>query len=245
MIGAVVSETIARHLRSLPYAAFVLVIAIMGGVAAYLGADAGLWLGFFTILYLVAGCQLIGPEFSSGTLQLILVKPVNRTAYVASRVAGVVLAIWMAMAVVFLTDLAVRLMKPDPAFLWSRHFAVVSTSALAGALTCALLGLFGSFTRSYVNVAIYFVIQIVLSLLRGMVEAIGSGSIDSVPSLTAFVRAHPGIGESFRNALRNLYPRAAEQLDWRFIMMMVSNTLVAVTIAALVFKRREVPYGAD
>ena len=37
---------------------------------------------------LITGCGPIGPEFSSGTLQLILVKPINRATYLLSRVAG-------------------------------------------------------------------------------------------------------------------------------------------------------------
>src|SRR5438270_8701389 len=106
-----------------------------------------------SLFTLIAGCQLIGPEFSKGTLQLILSKPVGRSTYLVSRVLGVVLAIWVAVIVIFASDTIGRLIAGTP-ITWRAALAMLLVSALHVLLVCCLLAFFGSFTRSYGNIGI-------------------------------------------------------------------------------------------
>src|SRR6185436_20033539 len=114
------------------------------------------WVG---LLAIVAGCGPIGPEFSSGTLQLILVKPVTRAAYLLSRVAGVVAAVWIATFVAAFFELAGRLLWGGGAVPWQAILAAFLGSCADTILTVSLLALLGSITRAYFNVAIYFVVM--------------------------------------------------------------------------------------
>src|SRR5690349_16566088 len=99
MSWVVVSETMRRHFTSLLVLFYLALLAILGLGSARLQGP--IWPSFITLLSFGAGAGLIGPEFSTGTLQLILVKPINRAVYLVSRWAGVVAFIALAAALAF------------------------------------------------------------------------------------------------------------------------------------------------
>ena len=101
----VVIESIRRHFAHIGYIGALLILIVIVVTMTAIGAPTGAPYALIGLFTLVAGCQLIGPEFSSGTLQLILSKPVGRSSYLTGRVAGVVVSIWVAVAIILASDM--------------------------------------------------------------------------------------------------------------------------------------------
>ena len=225
----VIEETIRRHVTHIGYVTYVAFLAIVGVGVSQFGSPAALWPTLVGLLSIITGCGPIGPEFSSGTLQLILVKPINRATYLLSRVAGVLCVIWLAALVPFACEVIGRLAKGDVP-LYAMGATLLNTAVLA-ILTVSLLTLFGSFTRAYLNVASYMVLQVALNVL---------------PMLLSLDRNRfAGLLRGIVVIEQNLYPSAPPGVHWPLLLLVVSNAGVALVLACFVFRSREVPYGAD
>lgn len=242
MNRVVVVETIRRHLSSVIVLLFLGFLLIIGVASSRF--ERSMWLGFITLLAIGGGAGLIGPEFSSGTLQLILVKPINRAVYLVSRVTGVWLFVALAGLLAFAGEAVGRL-------LWGGaeqidNVAIMLMNALSeAAMTCALLALFGSFLRAYFHVALYFLIQIALSVIRGVLTAMKLAREGFAAWVTQFLEEHPIVMQALDWTERNLFPEAPMVFDRQWLLMVWSNALVAIVLACLLFRDREVPYGAD
>jgi len=241
----VIAESMRRHFAHLGYIAALLILIVIVATMAAVGAPSQAPYEMIGLFTLIAGCQLIGPEFSKGTLQLILSKPVGRSTYLVSRVLGVVLAIWVATIVVFTSDVVGRLIAGTPV-VWRTALAAALVSALKVLLVCCLLAFFGSFSRSYVNVGIYLGAQILLSMITGMLGMMKNAVSGEMGRIGAVLRAHPGILRSLNAITNNLFPDGPSvPFDRNWILMMVCNASAALLLACVIFSRREVPYGAD
>jgi ABC-type transport system involved in multi-copper enzyme maturation permease subunit len=236
----VISETVRRHVTNVGYGAYVALLVLLGfGSSAFVRVGS-FWPSMVGLLAIIAGAGAIGPEFSSGTLQLILVKPVNRAVYLVSRVAGIVLVVWIGAAFAALAEILGRT-------LWAHALGlgiVVSTfvnACAAAILVASLLVLFGSLTRAYFNVAIYVVLHIGLSVGGGILAM-----TRSMPSAAgAFLTAHPIVEQSVDVLERNLFPEVLPTFDRDWLLLVLSNAAVGLLLACVAFRRREVPYGAD
>ena len=229
MSEVVYGETVRRHLTSvafLGYLAFLVIVAL--GSSRFV-SPAAMWPTLIALLAIITGSQPIGPEFSSGTLQLILVKPVTRSAYLLARVAGVATVVTLAAIVAGAAELLGRA-------IWSQRLAAdvlraaVVNSAVESLFTVALLTFFGSFSRAYFNVAIFLILQVGLSITIG---------------LARLARTWPNLPRVLEQVNRNLFPDAPGTLDVQWLLLVLSNAAVALVLACLLFRRREVPYGAD
>jgi ABC-type transport system involved in multi-copper enzyme maturation permease subunit len=241
----VVIETIRRHFAHLGYIAVLLILIVIVVLMTAIGAPPGAPYALIGLFTLVAGCQLIGPEFSSGTLQLILSKPIGRSSYLTGRVVGVVLSIWVGVAIILCSDVIGRLIAGTP-IVWRTVLWTALVSALKVLLTCSLLALFGSFTRSYVNIGIYLGGQILLSGVYGLLSIMRGAASGEMAAIGRLLRAHPGVLEGYRLVESNLFPDdPMTSFDRNWILMMTCNAVVAVLLACVIFSRREVPYGAD
>ena len=225
----VIRETIRRHLTHIGYITYVAFMAIIAVGVSQFGPPGAMWPTLVGLLAIITGCGPIGPEFSSGTLQLILVKPVNRSTYLLSRVAGVVCVIWLAALVPFACEVISRLAKG--AVPWPAMGTTLLNHAVLAIFTVSLLTLFGSLTRAYMNVAIYMVLQIALS---------------AAPMLLS-IRSNrfPVLSRAIAVIDQNLYPEAMPGFHWQWLLLVLSNAGVALVLACFVFRSREVPYGAD
>lgn len=229
MSAIVVAETVRRYLTSIGYWSFIGFVAILAFGTSRFNAAASAWPSLVGLLSIVAGCAPIGPEFSSGTLQLILVKPVKRSAYLLGRVAGVVLVTWLAALIGFTFEIIGRTVLSEPLQLDTLSHVLLNT-AVNAVLTVSLLTFFGSFTRAYFNVAIYLVLQI----------GLGVGL-----SFASIGRRHPELARALQRIIDNLFPDAPGALDRQWLLVVLSNAAIALVLACLIFRRREVPYGAD
>jgi ABC-type transport system involved in multi-copper enzyme maturation permease subunit len=236
----VIVETFRRHVTSGAFLAYTALLAIVALGSSAFDKPAAAWPSLVTLLALITGCGPIGPEFSSGTLQLILVKPVTRAAYLLSRVAGVVLSVWSAAIVAAAFELAGRA-------IWGIHvpFLPIGSALLNGMadtiLTVSLLTLLGSLTRAYFNIAIYFAGMVGFSMLMfalGMIR-------QSRNAFGLFLIEHIGIERTLSAIDLNLFPDLPPRLDAEWLLMVLANAAVALALACLAFRRREVPYGAD
>jgi ABC-type transport system involved in multi-copper enzyme maturation permease subunit len=239
--GTVIGETVRRHVTSIPYVAYVVLLAIIGTGVSTFDRPGAVWPSFVALLAIIVGCGPIGPEFSSGTLQLILVKPVTRATYLLSRVAGVVLVVWLATIVPAFFELAGRLFWGEGAVPWLAILAALVSSGADTILTVSLLVLLGSITRAYFNVAIYIVTMIGLSMtiaILGVVRA-------SNNAIGRFLNEHIAIERAISVIERNLFPDLPARLDPEWLLMVLSNAAIALVLACFAFRRREVPYGAD
>jgi ABC-type transport system involved in multi-copper enzyme maturation permease subunit len=243
--GVVVVETIRRHVTSVGYIALLIISCLLAMLTAMLAGPPEVWRALIAVSLFVFGAQLIGPEFSKGTLQLILSKPVSRSAYLLSRYAGVLLSFWLLVAVPFACDSAVRLFAGAEVD-WSHHAATSVNLCIDAVLTCALLALLGSMTRAYFNIAIYAGLNAALSMLTTMLRTIAGGAgLGSLSRIGDFLRAHPAVITACEAVDRNLFPTPPPDVDGKWVLLMVTNAAVALLIACLIFREREVPYGAD
>lgn len=228
MSWVVIAETLRRHLTSVGYVAFTALLAIVAIAGSQMGGPGRSWTSLIALLAIVAGAGVIGPEFSSGTLQLILVKPIQRATYVLSRVTGVVLAVWIAALVAFASELVARLASTRPVP-WSA-LSVGLLNALADTvLVVALLALLGTLTRAYYNVAVYFFVMISLNIAMSL-------GARKLPKMAL---------DALRFVERNLFPDAPPRFDRDWLLLVLSNAVIAIVLACFAFRRREVPYGAD
>ena len=245
MSFVVIAETLRRHFAHLGYISALLVLIVIVVTMSAVGAPSQAPYEMISLFTLIAGCQLIGPEFSKGTLQLILSKPVGRSTYLVSRVAGVVLSIWVAVLVIFASDVAGRIIT-GTSITWRNALATMLVAALEVLLVCSLLAFFGSFSRSYVNVGIYIGAQIFSSMLFSLLSMMKGAVSGEMGKIGALLRAHPGFLEGFAAVRRNLFPdNPSAPFDRNWILMMLCNASAALLLACVIFSRREVPYGAD
>ena len=241
MNRTVIEETLRRHVTNVAYIVFLALLAIVAfGVAAF-NRPGTAWPTLVTLLALITGAGVIGPEFSSGTLQLILVKPVNRAVYLLSRVTGVVLAVWIAAIVGALCELAGRATWVDEGLQAKAIVSVLANSMIDTILCVALLALLGSLTRAYFNVAIYVAAMIGMSVGGGILGMIRQSNT----ALGHFLSNTPSIQRAVGVVEQNLFPELPSRLDSGWLLMVLCNAAIALALACLVFRRREVPYGAD
>lgn len=240
----VISETLRRHFAHLGYISALLILIVIVALTSAIGSPQAPY-EMISLFAMIAGCQLIGPEFSSGTLQLILSKPIGRSDYLLARVVGVVLAIWVAIVVMFGSDVVGRLIAEKP-IVWRAALAAALVSALKVLFVCSLLALLGSFSRSYVNIGIYIAAQILFPMISGLLGMMRNAASGEMAVIGAFLREHPGILEGLAKVNYNLFPDAPMiPFDRNWIVMMLCNSSVALLLACVIFSRREVPYGAD
>lgn len=225
----VVRETIRRHVTNVGYLAYVAFLPIVGVGVAHFGAPGSAWPTLVGLLAIITGCGVIGPEFSSGTLQLILVKPIDRSTYLLSRVAGVVGVVGLAAIVACAGEAGGRVARGEVP--WEALGAALLHTIVASILTVSLLTLFGSFSRAYLNVAMYVVLRVGLGMLPPMLSLTG-WDLTGVNRVVMFVD-------------RNLYPDAPSRFDGPWLLLVLSNAAIALVLACFVFRNREVPYGAD
>jgi hypothetical protein len=161
----------------------------------------------------------------------------RRTAYLLSRVAGVLTVVAMAAALAFLTESGTRLVRGGEVVPWGLLLNVLAVALT----TCSLLVLFGSFTRAYFNVAIYLLLSIGLSGAQGILALVRSRG----GRLGEFLHVHPEIESAVTAIDLTLFPDPSARFDGQWLARSVVVAAVALALACALFNRREVPYGAD
>ncbi len=217
----VILETLRRNLRSLYYRAFFGVTIAMAAVLTW--AFGSPQSGGFAYLGMFLAAQILGPEISSGSIQIVLMRPVGRAQYLLGRFIGVFLAAMILYWAASLTALAVAVGRGGDVVV-SDHLVRALSGATQIAFIMALLVLFSTFARSYFNV--------VLLLLYMML----------IVPLNAWLGIHaPAIS---RMVMKNLFAHISPYAGGDYLLVL-SNTLIVLLLSAVVLSRRQFPYGAD
>lgn len=229
-----------RHVTSVGYVTFVVFVALIGLFASGFAVAGSMWPSLVGLLSIITGSAIIGPEFSTGALQLIVSKPIRRSVYVLSRVTGVFVSVSLAAIAGLGAEVFGRLLREGTAP-WPRLAAVFGGALAVSLLAIALLTFLGSLTRSYFNAAIYIGTEaalnatlVVLGTLR--VRGVGFG---------AFLAHHPSIERGLTTIDDVLFASVPAELTAQFMLRVAITVVVALALACVAFERREVPYGAD
>lgn len=238
MNAAVIAETVRRHVTSIGYVAFAVLVALLGIIASSFNTPASLWPSWISLLAIITGAALIGPEFSIGTLQLIVSKPMRRSTYVVSRIAGVFVSIAIAAMIGASAEIVTRMIRDALAL---RPVIVTLTcELLLTLLTIATLAFLGSVTRAYYNVAIYLGLQAGISMAEAFLGMLRIGE-SRVGALLQ--RYH--VEEVLRAIDDAFFPGIPLHPDAGWALRIAATALVFIALACLAFQRREVPYGSE
>jgi ABC-type transport system involved in multi-copper enzyme maturation permease subunit len=116
--AVVIGETMRRHLTNGGYIVYLILVALTGIFVSTFNTPAAMWPSLVTLLAIIAGSSLIGPEFSSATLQLIVSKPIHRWAYLLSRVAGVFASMALAAIIGISAEIGMRWLGGRASLVW-------------------------------------------------------------------------------------------------------------------------------
>jgi ABC-2 family transporter len=195
------------------------------------GAERGFQLANWAIFVLAAGS--VSRDVSSGALQMILSRPIRRTEYLYGRYLGI-LAAYAAFLVVTsaFAVLAVNAIPSGAARLSLSGLAVAGAGAfLSGAFQAAILLFFSTFLPGIADLLGLLMLFLVLNLppwkapwLREAARVARENLLPTVP---------------WNDVLRGQGLLGAATGRWVFALC------VYLTLAAVVFCRRELPYGQD
>lgn len=243
MNRTVIAETFRRQIN----VASVIFLALLGLLAfslADVDTPGRSWRPMLGFIAVIAGAQLIGPEFNTGTLQLVLAKPVNRSVYLVSRVIGVWLAICAATWLMHAVEVSSLLLdhREPP---WRRVFFTGLNDNVDTLLIMSLLALLGAVLRMHFNFVIYLGVSAALVVSPMILTSLRRQTSGFLGWLGAIAREHPGIETTLATIEKNLYPQAPGDFNRDWLLMVLCNSAVALFLASLLFRRREVPYGGD
>ena len=209
------------------------VLALVETFALAHGAGpSGFTIANWAIFILAAGS--VSRDISSGALQMILSRPIRRTQYLFGRYAGILAA--FALFLVFTSALAfvvVNLAAPAAAAAVSpaRLGTLIVDTFLSGAFTAAILLFFSTFLPGIADLLGLLILYIVLHLpgaagtvLSRVTEAARENMVPDV--LWPDVRSGQGVALAVAGR-------------WVFALT------VYLALAAVIFSRRELPYGND
>lgn len=202
-------------------------VAVMGSLSPLGGIAAPLALIF------AAGA--IGQDVSSGTLQLLLVRPVTRPEYLVSRwLASVIGALGLTLFMFALGTLVLMLRGSPPAAAELVRMSLESTSTSMG--SAAVMIMLSTLAGGLADVGIYFASLIVLQMLAGVGQL---KHWDWLTRATAELQAVLAPQMSF-SWLGQHTP-----VSWFAVMSWASTLALALAIGLARLNRRELSYASE
>lgn len=195
------------------------------------GTDAGFSVSNWAIFLIAAGS--VSRDLSSGALQMILSRPIRRTEYLFGRYLGILAAYAAFLAVTsVIVFLAVKAIPSGAAEFRVSGLAVAGAGAfLSGAFQAAILLFFSTFLPGIADLLGLLMLYLILNLppwksawLQQAAEKARENLIPMVP---------------WNEVLRGDGVLGAATGRWVFALC------VYLALAAVVFCRRELPYGQD
>lgn len=241
MNAAVVAETMRRHFTSIGFITYLILIAMTGLFVATFNTPASIWPTLVTVLSIITGAAIIGPEFSTALLQLIVSRPIRRSVYLLSRVIGVLASVAVAATVGVTAEIVARLLLGSTAVPWLSLASAYANSLLVSLLAISLLTMLGSLTSTYFNIAIYAGVQVALSAVETLL-----GLLRTRPNgLSEFLHRHQQLENGLIAIDDLLFPAPPPHPDAGWLLRVAATAAAALVLACLAFERREVPYGGE
>lgn len=210
--------------------AFVLLGLLQVVNLASRGTEAGFMYANWAIFLLAAGS--VSRDISSGAIQMILSRPIRRTEYLFGRYLGILAgyAALLTMTSVFAV-LAVKAIPSGASRLSVGGLAVAAGGAfLSGALQAAILLFFSTFLPGIADLLGFLMLTLILNLppwKPWLAEATRIGRENFLPVVP------------WNEVLRGNAVLGAATGRWVLALWLY------LTLAALIFCRRELPYGQD
>ncbi len=224
MNAAVVVETMRRHFTSIGFITYLILIAMTGLFVATFNTPASIWPALVTILSIITGAAIIGPEFSTARLQLIVSRPIRRSVYLLSRVTGVLASVAVAASVGITSEIVARLLLRSAAVPWLPLASAYASSLLVSLLAISLLTMLGSLTSAYFNVAIYAGVQVALSAVETLL-----GLLRTRPnSLSEFLHSHQQLEKGLIALDDLLFPAPPPHPDTGWLLRVVATAAAAL-----------------
>jgi hypothetical protein len=178
----------------------------------------------------------VSRDVSSGALQMILSRPIRRTEYLFGRYLGILASYATFLIVTGLLAFALMHVLPrpasDPGHSIAAFAAAAGASFLGGAFQAAILLMFSTFLPGIADLLGLLLLYLVLNLPQ----------LSSAPWLRRAAQAGrenlmPAV--SWDEVFRGHGLLRATAGRWVFALVMY------LTLAAVIFSRRELPYGHD
>jgi len=193
---------------------------------------------FGAAIAIFVGIGLIHREVERRTIYTILSKPMTRAEFLLGKYFGLVLTIWIQVAIMGVAFAVVSLLAGAP--LGWGHAAALGMAAVELALLVAVATLFSAFTTPMLAALFTTGLYVVGHLTRDLRD-IGAGSdLEAVQRATALLhRTLPDL-ESFNLTTRAIHglPVAASELGFATLYGLGYAALVLL-LAVVVFERRD------
>jgi len=195
------------------------------------GAQTGFELANWAIFVLAAGS--VSRDVSSGALQMILSRPIRRTEYLFGRYLGILAGYAAFLAVTsFFAFIAVNAIPSGAAHSTLPGLAVAGAGAfLSGAFQAAILLFFSTFLPGIADLLGLLMLYLILNLPPWKTPWLSEAARLGRENLTPIV--------PWNEVLRGHGILGAATGRWVFALC------VYLALAAVVFSRRELPYGQD
>lgn len=188
---------------------------------------------YFLTLTLAAG--MIGQDLSSGTLQLLLARPVTRAQYVFSRWGAVAAGTFLIVVLQALCAASLMLARGAPVP-WGQAALYLGNSALLALGVAAVMALFSSLASGIADLGLLF-----LAFLSAQV-------LEKVGMFKSWDWLARGAGE----LLRTLKPELdlaslvhGGQVPWPAVVAYLSTVTLCLALAVVVMNRRELSYASS
>jgi ABC-type transport system involved in multi-copper enzyme maturation permease subunit len=234
-------EMVRRFVRQkFGSAGLVVALAALGIVQllalAAQGAAAGFAMAGWAILVIAAGS--VSRDVSSGALQMILSRPIRRTHYLFGRYLGVLVSFGMfllatsAVSFLFVQLVVLTTARGRADYSLASLAAGAGQAFLTGAFQAAILLLFSTFLPGIADLLGLLLVHLVLNLPQfssaPWLRAAGQRARENILPAVEWARVFRGHGVL-----------GAATGRWVFALT------VYLVLAAVVFSRRELPYGQD
>ena len=189
--------------------------------------------GYFLALTLAAG--MIGQDLSSGTLQLLLARPVTRAQYVFSRWGAVAAGTFLIAVLQALVAALIMALRGVPVS-WVEAAQFLANGALLALGTAAVMALLSSLAAGIGDLGLLFLVFISAQVLE---------KLGMFKSWDWLVR---GAGE----LLRVLKPQLdlaplfhGDPVTWFAVVSYLSTVTLCLGLAVVVMNRRELSYASS
>ncbi len=202
-------------------------VAIMGQLA--------LLAGIASPLALIFAAGAVGQDVSSGTLQLLFVRPVTRLRYLCSRwLAAVIGAVGLTLFMLLLGTLVLLLRGAPPAPAELVRMVLESTAAAAG--SAAIMIMFSTLVGGLGDVGLYVGTLIVLQMLA---------TLGQFKHWSWLERACSEVQGTLSPALSFAWLTQHMPPSWFALTAWASSITLALAIGSARLNRRELSYAAD
>lgn len=209
-------------------------LSLFGVFAAAIGAGSDALFAPTTLVAVLLSIGIVSRDIRTGAVQMILARPVRRSAYLAGRYLGVVALVALYVATALLAGAAVMPLASRGA-LGSSLVSSAAGAFLQAGLAAALVLFFSTFLPGVGDVILYVLLQLGFDLTYGLFRVRSAEAAAAILSVKSQILPQPEWDRVVSDG-RWLDPRVAA---WALALT------AALAAANWTFSRRQFGYGRD